>query len=100
MICYRTAAEEGSGSIFILKTAMNFTRVTSNGSCCWEMFGMNNGTDEIWPGDSRKLKISNILTIKSKQWCTGKGAFVGKSSNFFIEDTTHVSSYVTLPIIC
>ena len=56
---------------------MNFTRVTSNGSCCWEMFGMNNGTDEIWPGDSRKLKISSILTIKSKQ-CNGKGVFVGK----------------------
>ena len=57
---------------------MNFTRVTSNGSCCWEMFDMNNGTDEIWPGDSRKLKISNILTIKSKRWCNGKGAFVRK----------------------
>ena len=41
------------------------------------MFGMNNNTDEIWPGDSRKLNISNILTIKSKQ-CNGKGAFVGK----------------------
>ena len=25
---------------------------------------------------------------------------VWQSSNFFIEDTTHVSSYVTLPIIC
>ena len=56
---------------------MNFTRLTSSGSCCWEMFGMNNDTNEIWPGDSRKLNISNILTIKSKQ-CNGKGAFVGK----------------------
>ena len=56
---------------------MNFTKVTSNGSCCWEMFSMNNDTNEIWPGDSKKLNISNILTIKSKQ-CNGKGAFVGK----------------------
>ena len=38
---------------------------------------MNNDTNEIWPGDSKKLNISNILTIKSKQ-CNGKGAFVGK----------------------
>ena len=35
--------------------------------------------------------IEVYYIVHSKLW---------QSSNFFIEDTTHVSSYVTLPIIC